>query len=487
MLNLHSSIWFDESYSAYLTRGDFADIWNLTAQDVHPPFFYFLLKVWSFIFGYTDISMRFMSIFFGALTIIFLFQLLKRWFGGKIASISTFFLCLSPMFIRYGQEMRMYTLVFLIIVLATYALDLALETKKTRYFVFYAILISLGMWTHYFTAIAWIAHIIYYTVTKRAKFFSKRMFLTYLLAVGLYLPWLPFMLHQVAVVQAGFWIPSVSIVTPVELLTDSLIYSDAEYVTNWLVVLILCVVIFTTILLRRCWKNMAEKDKKHFLLIAMLVVVPPALLIILSMPPLSSLFVDRYIIYSTCLLWVIIGLSVAFNIEMLQKQKHRLLTIISIIAVVISMIICAITGLVNVTNRTPNGFIADVIPAVEILSSSNEPILMDNEWNYYDAVFYSTDEHPIYGIDEKINYQYGSIEPIRRIGYNLIYDIDEFTDEHPRFWYVMGTGDYIEKAEKTDEDGDLQSRTPFNSDEYRIVSELIQDRFIAIELEKTTD
>ena len=47
ILNLSSSIWFDESYSAYLIRGDFGQIWDMTAQDVHPPLFYFALKIWS--------------------------------------------------------------------------------------------------------------------------------------------------------------------------------------------------------------------------------------------------------------------------------------------------------------------------------------------------------------------------------------------------------------------------------------------------------
>ena len=78
MLNISGTIWFDESYSAYLVRGNFGDIWRMTSLDVHPPFFYFLLKIWSSIFGYTDFSMRFMSVFFGAVAIIFAFHLLKR-------------------------------------------------------------------------------------------------------------------------------------------------------------------------------------------------------------------------------------------------------------------------------------------------------------------------------------------------------------------------------------------------------------------------
>ena len=234
MLNITGTIWFDESYSAYLVRGDFGDIWNMTSLDVHPPLFYFLLKIWASIFGYTDFSMRFMSVFFGAIAIIFTFHLLKRWFNIKTASIATLALSLSPMLIRYGQEMRMYTLVFAIVIAATYVLDLMLETKKPRYYILYAILIALGMWTHYFAAIAWIAHIIYYTISKRGKLFSKQMILTYALAVVLFIPWVPSLFRQIVEVQSGFWIPSISMATPANYLSQSLIFSEAAYATGFI-------------------------------------------------------------------------------------------------------------------------------------------------------------------------------------------------------------------------------------------------------------
>ncbi len=475
MLNLRSAIWFDESYSAYLTRGSFADIWNLTAQDVHPPFFYFLLKIWSDIFGYTDVSLRFMSVFFGALTIIFLFQLLKRWFGTKAATISSFFLAFSPMFIRYGQEMRMYSLVFLIVVLATYALDLALTTQKTRYFVFYAILIALGMWTHYFTAIVWIVHIIYYKLTKQAKIFSKRMLLTYLLAVLLFLPWTPSFLHQVAVVQGGFWISAISLLTPIDFYSNSLTFMDAEYATGWVAILLVSVVIFTTFLLKRSFGIPSQMKKNHLLLIVMLVFVPPAILMIFSLPPLSPIFVDRYIIYSACLLWVLFGLLVSFSIKKTTLQKKYILW--TTIALIISCIASAVIGIVNVTQRQPEGHITEIIPAVKAMTTEGEPILMNNEWNYYDAVFYSSDRYQIYGINDRINYIYGSIEPIRKIGYNLITDLPEFLVEHNRIWYVTDINPSAEGI------NDYELPTEFAN--YRIVSDIVTDHFVALELEKT--
>ena len=62
--------------------------------------------------------------------------------------------------------------VFAIVIGATYALDLALETQKKRYYILYAILLALGMWTHYFTALAWLAHVVYITAVKKINIFK---------------------------------------------------------------------------------------------------------------------------------------------------------------------------------------------------------------------------------------------------------------------------------------------------------------------------
>lgn len=474
MLNLSSTIWFDESYSAYLVRGNFGDIWNMTAQDVHPPFFYFLLKIWSSIFGYTDFSMRFMSIFFGALALIFLFHLLKRWFGFKTASIATLLTALSPMLIRYGQEMRMYTLVFFIVVLATYVLDLALDTKKTRYYVLYGILLSLGMWTHYFTAIAWIAHIIYYKVTRRSKIFDKKMLLSYGLAVLLFIPWVPSLFKQILEVEKGFWIPSVSLLTPVDYLSNSLLYSEAEYATGWLVLLAVIAIATTVFFLKRLYQSYAKTEKSKFLFLCALTILPPIILIILSLPPLTSMFVDRYILYSSAMLWTLMGLALSFAFSKQKKEKTNRKVFLTVLLLV-SVIGCAITGIINVENRTPEGYAKNTVIAVQAVSDPGVPILVNNEWNYYDAVFYSTDAHPIYGVNDWINYQYGSIFPIKHIGYNLIENINDFTSKNQHIWYITDLNDDT-RFSKLDQ--------KILADQYDVVSTIADDHLVAFELEK---
>lgn len=106
-----ASIWFDEAFSAYIIRHDFAKIWHFTSVDVHPPLYYFALKVWSLLFGAGDFALRSMSVFFAVATIIAGFYFIKRIFGSRSAILSIALLSFSPMFVKYSQEARMYTMV----------------------------------------------------------------------------------------------------------------------------------------------------------------------------------------------------------------------------------------------------------------------------------------------------------------------------------------------------------------------------------------
>jgi uncharacterized membrane protein len=51
-LAFKKTIWMDEAYTFGLIRNSFSFIWEKTAQDVHPPLYYFLLKIFTMPFGY---------------------------------------------------------------------------------------------------------------------------------------------------------------------------------------------------------------------------------------------------------------------------------------------------------------------------------------------------------------------------------------------------------------------------------------------------
>ena len=426
-VNLQQSIWFDESYGAYLTRFSFNEIWGLTAADVHPPLYYFALKIWSTIFGSTDFGMRFMSVFFGAVAIVFAWQWLKRKFGTKAALLATLLMTISPMFIRYGQEMRMYTLAAAIIFSATYILQLAIDTKQRKYWIIYGVLISLGMWTHYFTALMWLAHLAYLIYIYHKKIFQKNIILSYAVAVGLYLPWLPSFIFQSAVVQSGFWIGDPTLTTVTDYFSNTLLYLDSTETSGWLIFIMIAIAAALVFLVRKAGRRISLLNFMAFL--------PPIILLLVSMPPLAPMFVDRYVIYSAVCLSLITGVSIAL-VKFKSKIMPFLLTSIFIIASVI--------GVSNVYafgnyNRVVNGKSDAKALFESVVAASEEtgtPIISNSEWLYYDLSFYGSEDHPVYFLDELVTYEWGSHQPLKQKDYGKITDLDAFLSEHDVVWFV---------------------------------------------------
>lgn len=426
-VKLTQSVWFDESYGAFLTRFSFGDIWNMTAADVHPPLYYFLLKVWSMIFGYTDFGMRFMSVFFGAVAIVFAWQWLKRKFGVKAALLATLFMVVSPVMIRYGQEMRMYAMAAAIIFASTYVLQLAIDLKKRRYWIIYGVLMALGMWTHYFTALIFLAHLLYLIYVYRKKIFQKDIIIGYVTAVVLYLPWLPSFLAQSGTVQQGFWIGAPNVGTMADYATMSLMYHESSEVTGWLLPLMLVGV--------GCLVFLARKLDKKAMLLKFIVFLPPVLLIALSMPPLfKPMFVDRYVVYSMVGLMILAGVGIA-TVKFRKKIAPYAMT-----AVFLTMAGVGITHVYHMGNYNyVTGGKSDAKALYEFVaenSAEGEPILSNSEWLYYDLSFYGTDEHPVYYLDELVTYAWGSHKPLEWHDFGKIKDLDAFLAEHEKVWWV---------------------------------------------------
>jgi 4-amino-4-deoxy-L-arabinose transferase-like glycosyltransferase len=456
IVQLQRTIWFDESYSAYLTRFDFGKVWELTSADVHPPLYYFVLKTWAHFFGHTEVAMRMLSVIFGAIAILFIYRWLKYKYGLTAATLATFFLAISPFFIRYGQEMRMYTMVVAIVAAATYVLQLAIDNGKKRWWIIYSILVALGMWTHYFCAFAWLAHVVYLAIIYGKKIFQKRIVLTYLSSVAMFLPWVPSLISQTASVQASFWVGDLSIKTIADYITELFVYRLSDDVKSWLVVLVLaCLVVLITLAIK-------YRSKLKFLLAMAL--VPVALLIITSMPPLEPLFVSRYILYAVAATAVIPGVALVFYLRDHKKRdtkkarNHRVIFAIASFAIIVTTSIAGIASVYSTGNFNFNTNIMpsakDLYETIGVLDGGNHyPVISASEWLYYDLAFYTSTNNPVYFIDEMIDYKYGSLYPLRDAARGNIRDLDKFLSDRDTVWFVVPLND----------DGSFSSQFPRQS------------------------
>ncbi|MCS6801475.1 MAG: glycosyltransferase family 39 protein [Chloroflexota bacterium] len=111
------SLWYDEGFSVFLASRPLADITQLTAGDIHPPFYYYLLHGWIALTGTNEFALRFLSLLPSVLTVPLVARLAGR--GGRVAAaVGAIFAACAPAAVWYGQEARMYALVVFLVALS---------------------------------------------------------------------------------------------------------------------------------------------------------------------------------------------------------------------------------------------------------------------------------------------------------------------------------------------------------------------------------
>jgi hypothetical protein len=161
------SLWSDEGGTIALALRSLAQISHDTAQDVHPPLYYWALHIWTIVLGTSVFSVRSFSAICGAATVCVTYLLGRRWFGQPAAMIAATAGALSPLAIHYSQETRMYALVALLGALAWLALDGWLAHRRWRLLALFWLAALAAISTHYFAAtllaatnLIWLANLV---------------------------------------------------------------------------------------------------------------------------------------------------------------------------------------------------------------------------------------------------------------------------------------------------------------------------------------
>jgi len=109
------SLWYDETVSVFLARQSIPELIAHTARDIHPPGYYLLLHLWSWLAQPTlEHGLEFLyawpSLFWGVLLLPLIFALGRRLFTPRVALVALWLTAINPYHIWYSQEVRMYTL-----------------------------------------------------------------------------------------------------------------------------------------------------------------------------------------------------------------------------------------------------------------------------------------------------------------------------------------------------------------------------------------
>ncbi len=170
--SINTDVWYDEVFTVITIQKDWLDMFKtITADAVHPPTYYILIKLWATIFSYSEVSLRSFSIFFGIslLPIVFYIGQILSVKGDRyniIGLLSSLVLAVSPFFIQYSIEIRSYMFVtFLGFTLLAIFLKINKSIKifdKTNlvYWILFIILFIFTIYTHYLNALLLTGYII---------------------------------------------------------------------------------------------------------------------------------------------------------------------------------------------------------------------------------------------------------------------------------------------------------------------------------------
>jgi len=160
-----------------------------------PPAFFLLLHAWLKIFPFNDFNGRMLALVIGissVMAIFFLGQEVKNRQVGLIASLITSF---SYIHIYFSQDVRFYTLVFLLSTLSYLFYNRAVKSTKVFDSILYSLSTTLLLYTHYFGLVVFASQgiiflllIIFYPTQRK---FIVLSVLSALLVIVSIIPWIP--------------------------------------------------------------------------------------------------------------------------------------------------------------------------------------------------------------------------------------------------------------------------------------------------------
>jgi hypothetical protein len=104
------SLWWDEAISLHLATSSWAEVVTNRAANIHPPLYFFALKVWVGLVGRTPFAARYLSALAATLLPAAGYRFARRRGGARAGRATALLLALAPPFLMYGQETRAYAM-----------------------------------------------------------------------------------------------------------------------------------------------------------------------------------------------------------------------------------------------------------------------------------------------------------------------------------------------------------------------------------------
>lgn len=198
-------LWYDEAFSGILALKPWGEMILAAQQDVHPPLFYVLLKVWYALApgGSVDAAWtRLLPTLIGIACAPAVIWLGAVVFSRRVGLLAGLLIAVSPYHIHYSHEARMYSLGCLVLSFELLCLWRAGRQPTAVNLALFGACGALALYTHYYAVILLAPHAAWFFLVRwragdNSLLASRRTLLLTLSVMLFYLPWFPtFLVHS---------------------------------------------------------------------------------------------------------------------------------------------------------------------------------------------------------------------------------------------------------------------------------------------------
>lgn len=305
-LIFNHNIWTDEAFTLQLIQNDLKGIVEGTANDVHPPLYYFWSKIFYSFFGLNLQMQKIAAIIPMVAVLSYLAVVVRKKFGDTVSFLSILFLCCIPCSMEFAVQVRMYSMALFFVTVCGVSAYLVYTENKVKDWIFFAICAVGAAYTHYFAfvSVLFIIGFLFLAILFNKRNLWKRWCISVVCMILMYLPWMKNFISQVTRVRESYWIEEIK----PETVWNYFIWTfDLELVPGVVYGFLLILIgigIYNLILIVRK-KDISDK-------VALLAMLIPALTtvagIVISLTK-SPIYRDQYVFPAIALLALFFGIT----------------------------------------------------------------------------------------------------------------------------------------------------------------------------------
>lgn len=395
-----TSIWYDESVTVRLAHDSWLDIYRSSTKDVNAPFYPFLIKIWTYLFGFSLSSIRFFSVICSVFTVAVIFKIADVNFGRRAALVSSALITFSNIHIYYSEEARCYALLSLLSALSLFYFFELIKLPNTKNLILYSFFSLITIYTQLFFGLQIaVSAFIFFVIFRKDKNNLKKLLLYHLIIGLIFSVWfLKTFVSKNGVNITDSWIPPISYDNMLWFFRDVFNhdYLAYFYVIFFILSLPLMILIFF---------NGNLLIKRRFVYLTILFVFPFLGMCLFS-AFYTSVFYPRFVLFTSITLFLTLGVIIS------QLSKYKLVQLFFIIPLITGIINIKVFAFRNqdwnIACRYEWAFRNENTSTIVSPSYSDMCYIYYNmDWAYfqeYNNLWYFKDERKMMGCDDSLQY-----------------------------------------------------------------------------------